>query len=83
MITTIACVFALIGAAVAVPVSRSKIDGIIASGAGFASEGTTTAGASADADSGVAASSLDGIGSVLGLSGPGFAAGTAFASPFL
>lgn len=81
MIGTIVAVFTLLGAAVAVPISPSTIDGVIPSRAGFSSEGTTTAGASADTDSGVPASSLDAAGNVLRQAGPGFAAGAFLASP--
>ena len=83
MIAKIAAIFALIGAVAAAPVSRASVNGILASGAGFESEGTTTAGAAADKDAGIASSSLEGVGSVLGMAGPGFATGAALASPSL
>ena len=83
MIVKIAAIFALIAAAAAAPVSRATVNGILSSGAGFQSEGTTTAGAAADKDAGIASSSLEGVGSVLGMAGPGFATGAALASPSL
>ena len=83
MIAKIAFVFALVGAAVAAPASRVELGGILPTGAGFAAKGKTASGAAADKDSGVAAGGVDGIGSVIGAAGPGFATGIAFASPSL
>ena len=84
MIAKIAAIFALIGAVAAAPVSRTtSIQGMLADGGGFKSTGTTTAGAAADSDSGIASSALKGVGSVLGMAGPGFATGAALASPSL
>lgn len=84
MISKVLAFVALFGAAIAAPVSRqASSSGQIASGAGFNSTGTTTAGAAADNDSGVASAALEGIGSVIGVAGPGFAQGAALASPSL
>lgn len=57
------------------------ISGAIPSGAGFSSFGNTVAGAAADENSGIAGGSLQGIGSILGLAGPGLATAAALASP--
>lgn len=83
MIATIAAVVALVGAAVASPVSRAKAAGITESGAGFKAKGATVAGAAADADSGTAAAGIDGIGTVIGAAAPGLATGIALSSPTL
>lgn len=80
MIASVFALVALFGAAVAAPMIPS-IQGLLASGAGFKAKGDTVAGASADEDSGVAAGSLEGIGSVFGLAGPGAAAAAALMSP--
>lgn len=84
MISKILTFAALIGAAMASPIWRQiTTSGQLASGAGFSNFGTTTAGAASDSESGIASAGIDGIGSVLGLAGPNFAAGAALASPSL
>lgn len=84
MITTVVAIFALFGAAVAAPVSRqADILGQLSSGAGFKSQGTTTAGATADSTEGVAGAGLDGFGTVFSGAAPGLGLAFAGQSPLM
>ena len=73
-----AVIIALFGA-----VSAVDITALLPTGAGATASGDTASVASADKSSGVAGAGLDGVGSVLGLAGPGLAIGGAIASPTL
>lgn len=70
-----------------VPATTEKkvpgIAGMTTFGAGFEASGDNTAGAAADKHSGVAAGSIDGLGTVLGLAGPGLATAAALSTPSL
>lgn len=79
--STVAAFFALFGKAIAAPTQRASIMGEALSGVGFATHGDVTAGAAADENSGVASSALDGLGTVLGLAGPGLATAVALSTP--
>lgn len=83
MVSKILAFVALFGAAIAAPVRQVTSIGSIASGAGFDITGTTTAGAASDSSSGIASGGVDGIGSTLGIAGPGFASAASLASPSL
>lgn len=85
MIFTIVAIFAIVGAVTAAPVSHqaAQIAGLIPSGAGFKSKGTSTAGATADSNVGVSGAGLEGFGNVFSAAGPGAAFGFALPSPTL
>ena len=83
MIAKIIAMFALVGAAVAAPVSRSFTTGLLPSGVAFGAQGPNSAGAAADEESGIAGAGTDVVGTVIGVAGPGLAVGAAVASPTL
>lgn len=76
MIFKIVIMLAIFTTAMASPLSRVSISGFLPTGPAFSAFGNTVAGASSDGNGGIAASGLEGFGSVLGIvtNGQGLAA---------